>query len=444
MDNRKFASGASATPPSPPASPSVGFPTSGNPGTGTPATSPGDYWYHQVGEEMRSVITAAGLTPDNTNLGQLAQAIQQLIAAGGVKIPVRVATTANVASLAGGAPNTLDGVALAANDRILVKDQATGSQNGIYVVTTLGTGGNGTWTRATDADGVGELFGGMLVVVQEGGAYADTLWELVTDGLISIGTSSLTFSRKDASSSATVQGVFKNLQGSATGTNATVSISGDEIVVEDSSNNYKTLRNVALSINSAASGANGLDTGTLAASTWYALWVIWNGTTTAGLISTSSTAPTMPSGYTHKARVGWIRTDGTANKYPLAFVQKGRRVQYLVAAGSNVAALPTMASGVVGNPATPTWSAVSVSSFVPPTAAEIVISVFAQGTAAVAPNNNYGATSSSTNPPPWQWVPPSTQSKSEVVGMVLESSNIYAATSEAAARVNCFGWVDNL
>src|SRR5205085_10291477 len=65
------------------------------------------------------------------------------------KPSVRAATTANIATLAGGAPNTLDGVTLAANDRILVKDQGTRSQNGIYVVTTLGTGANGTWTRAT-------------------------------------------------------------------------------------------------------------------------------------------------------------------------------------------------------------------------------------------------------------------------------------------------------
>ena len=196
--DRTFASGAAGSPPSAPASPSSGYPTAGNPGTGTPATKPGPWWYYMMTEEVRSVIVAAGLTPDYTNVGQLAQAIQQLISIGGIKMPVRAATTSNIATLGGGAPNTLDGVTLVANDRILVKDQATGSQNGIYVVTTLGTGANGTWTRATDADGIGELFSGLLLVVNEGTTNGDTVWELSTDGAITIGTTSLSFVRKDA------------------------------------------------------------------------------------------------------------------------------------------------------------------------------------------------------------------------------------------------------
>lgn len=69
MDNRKFQSGAVATPPAVPATPSTGYPTSGS--ATIPPTVPGDYWFHQIGEELRSVIIAAGLTPSNTNLGQL-------------------------------------------------------------------------------------------------------------------------------------------------------------------------------------------------------------------------------------------------------------------------------------------------------------------------------------------------------------------------------------
>lgn len=183
----------SATPPSaPPAS--SGYPTNGNPQTATPATEPGEWWFHMITEEIRNVIAAAGITPNHAAVNQLAAAIQQLIISGGaVKTPVRVTTTVNIASLAGGAPNTLDGVALAASDRILVKNQTTGSENGIYVVTTLGTGANGTWTRATDADGVGELTTGMLVAVSEGNTYPDTVWELATNGTITIGATSLTF-----------------------------------------------------------------------------------------------------------------------------------------------------------------------------------------------------------------------------------------------------------
>lgn len=75
MDNRKFQAAAAAGAPTAPASPSSGYPTNGNPGTGTPATLPGEWWFHQIGEELRGVITAAGLTPSHTNLTQLLGAL---------------------------------------------------------------------------------------------------------------------------------------------------------------------------------------------------------------------------------------------------------------------------------------------------------------------------------------------------------------------------------
>jgi len=77
MDNRRFQSAASLTPPVAPASPSVGYPSNGNPSTGTPATGPGAFWFHKLGEELRSVIINAGLTPTDTDLTQLLQAIRK-------------------------------------------------------------------------------------------------------------------------------------------------------------------------------------------------------------------------------------------------------------------------------------------------------------------------------------------------------------------------------
>lgn len=78
--DRAFASGASGTPPTAPASPSIGYPTKGNAGTGTPATKPGEYWYHMITEEMRAVIAAAGLTPSLSDLTQLLQALPGALA----------------------------------------------------------------------------------------------------------------------------------------------------------------------------------------------------------------------------------------------------------------------------------------------------------------------------------------------------------------------------
>lgn len=250
--------------------------------------------------------------------------------------------------------------------------------------------------------------------------------------------------------SQSVQGASKNLQASATGLSASVLVSADELVVESAGNLYQTLRGVSLTINSAAAGANGLDTGTLAASTWYAMWVIYNPTTlaVAGLLSLSSTAPTMPSGYTHRARVGWIRTDST-NKYPLSFVQAGRRVQYRVAAGSNVAALPLMASGVQGawSATAPVWVAIAHANFVPPTATAIKLSLSnvynsaSPVNAFVSPSNQYTG-QQTTNPPPICYG--STMAMTTIQDMQLEGSGVYAAANGAGFSMQCFGWEDSI
>lgn len=110
------------------------------------------------------------------------------------KQTARAVTTSNI-TLSGGAPATVDGVSLALRDRILVTGQSTGSENGIYYVTTVGAGSNGTWVRSLDADATGEVSAGMIIMVTEGTTYADTQWKLTTDDPITIGTTSLTFVR---------------------------------------------------------------------------------------------------------------------------------------------------------------------------------------------------------------------------------------------------------
>ena len=116
------------------------------------------------------------------------------------KQAVRVVTTSNI-TLSGGAPNSVDGVSLSLNDRVLVTGQSTGSQNGIYYVSTVGTGSNGTWSRSIDTDATGELLSGTIVMVTEGNAYADTQWKLTTNDPITIGSTSLTFIQNYSTSS---------------------------------------------------------------------------------------------------------------------------------------------------------------------------------------------------------------------------------------------------
>lgn len=95
--DRVFESGASASPPAAPASPSIGYPSAGNPGSATPATKPGPYWYHMMTESVRAVLVAAGLTPDHTNLTQLAAAVQALASAAAMPVGTVFMVPANVA-----------------------------------------------------------------------------------------------------------------------------------------------------------------------------------------------------------------------------------------------------------------------------------------------------------------------------------------------------------
>ena len=116
------------------------------------------------------------------------------------KQATRVVTTTNI-TLSGGTPAVVDGVNLSSNDRVLVTAQSSASQNGLYLVTTVGSGSNGTWTRTTDANQTGEIDAGMIVMVTEGTVYADTQWKLITDNPITVGITALTFTQNYSANS---------------------------------------------------------------------------------------------------------------------------------------------------------------------------------------------------------------------------------------------------
>ena len=116
------------------------------------------------------------------------------------KQSTRVVTVVNVV-LTGGTPSSVDGVSLIRGDRILVTGQTTGSQNGIYKVSVLGSGANGTWIRTKDSDQTGEVEAGVIVMVTEGAEYADTQWKLITNDPIVIGTTALVFTQNYSANS---------------------------------------------------------------------------------------------------------------------------------------------------------------------------------------------------------------------------------------------------
>ena len=183
----------------------------------------------------------------------------------------------------------------------------------------------------------------------------------------------------------------------------TVAVAATSVSVGNGSGSYYQATAVSVSINSAVNGANGLDTGALGASTWYAVFAIYNPATAtvAGLMSLSGTAPTLPSGYTFFARVGWVLTN--SGSALIGTLQYGRRAQYVVG-GTNLTALPVMitaASGSVDD--VPTWVGRRRGGVRPIPRrlhqAALIRTVDDHQWLA-APNNSYGAAGSSTNPPP--------------------------------------------
>jgi hypothetical protein len=102
---------------------------------------------------------------------------------------VRLATTAAGGNLTLTGAATIDGLAVATNDRILVKDQTTPAQNGVYIANT-----GGAWTRATDMDTWAEV-PGAFTFVEQGTANADSGWVSTADAGGTIGTTAITWTQ---------------------------------------------------------------------------------------------------------------------------------------------------------------------------------------------------------------------------------------------------------
>lgn len=126
------------------------------------------------------------------------------------KAPVRVATTTNGAlATAYANGQSIDGVVLTTGDRILLKDQTTGSENGIYTINA-----SGAPTRAIDADTAGELAPGTAVTVTAGTTNGDKVFLLVSDAAITIGTTAQTWGQLGGGGTAYTGGNGINVAGS--------------------------------------------------------------------------------------------------------------------------------------------------------------------------------------------------------------------------------------
>lgn len=248
-------------------------------------------------------------------------------------------------------------------------------------------------------------------------------------------------------STGTYQGL--TISNNTTTPNSILDVAATMVVVTDTNYNTFTLNSLSVSPNVTSAGINGLDTGAVAANTWYYVWVVFNPTaalsaTNPGCVfSTSSSSPTMPSGYTFKKCLGANRTDGSSNFYRVR--QQNNRADYVVTAGTNTAAVRIIDSGSKGNATTPTWVAASISNFVPPTATHIHVGLFTSSSsiACVSPNSAYGGFNNSTNPAYFtNFAGGSAMRISDI--LPIESTNLYWASGGANGTLTCSGWIDNI
>lgn len=133
-------------------------------------------------------LAAADPHPQYTTEAEVATLIAAEMNSRDSKQSVRFTTTANI-NLSGLTVQAGGdwAAALTAGNRVLVKNQTIASANGLYVAA------SGAWVRSSDADASAEVTPGMLVTVEEGTTLADTVWELTTNGPITLGTTGLTF-----------------------------------------------------------------------------------------------------------------------------------------------------------------------------------------------------------------------------------------------------------
>lgn len=133
------------------------------------------------GQRISNVADPAA-AQDAATRAYVDNAVQSAAAGIDSKPSVRVIATANV-TLSG--LQTIDGITVAAGDRILCAAQTVGAQNGVYVAA------SGVWSRAADAAATGEITPGAFWFVEEGSTYGKTQWRCNNTGVITVGTTSI-------------------------------------------------------------------------------------------------------------------------------------------------------------------------------------------------------------------------------------------------------------
>lgn len=232
---------------------------------------------------MRKIVNLAD--PTAAQHAATKQYVDNVAAGLDVKKSVDVATTAVLSGItydgtAGtngvgritGATNAVDSITLVVGDRVLVKDEGSGTsaRNGLWEVVTLGTGDNGTWDRPSDFDNTpgSEVTAGAFTFIERGTVNKDRGFVLITDDPITLdGTAGtgLTWTQFSAASTSafvtreTPSGTVNGTNTSFTLAQATVTTGSEEVFLNGllqnaSSNDYSISANVITFTNAPVSG----------------------------------------------------------------------------------------------------------------------------------------------------------------------------------------------
>jgi hypothetical protein len=349
------------------------------------------------------------------------------------------------AGQAGGTPNaiTVTDAGFNGTDGSVINFMALANNTG---ATTLNPSGYGAINIVKDtASGPVALTGGEIDAINSGSANVISVVYSASQNNFHI--LNLISSAASTSQAPLCGAINLKITNDGTFPSSKVNITADQVVMLTTGGAYITRSNVSTSVNfttgTTTSTAGGLDGEAFSASTWFNLYLIDNGVAPNGLASTSATAPTMPSGYSYRCRLGVTRTDGSSNL--LRLLQRGSLAHYVVTTGTNTANYPVMASGsTTGN--------ISVANYAPPTAEGI--NVILSGSAGAGAVGAYvsanSATSSQgayTNTPElgFQFASGSSGEYSAKALITLEGTTVYFSNSGAGASqtgIAAEGWKD--
>lgn len=235
----------------------------------------------------------------------------------------------------------------------------------------------------------------------------------------------------------------------ATTPNTKIAVTADQVTTIANGQTISR-QNISFSLNLTVNGANGLDTGSYSTPNEVLyVYVIDNGANGAALASLSATAPTMPSGYSYKCRLGAVMSDSSPNLY--RFLQLGNNTSYTPGAG-NTLVYPFIDGGIAGSgcsTATPTLKSESLGQYVPPTATRatmVLMNAFNSGATSnviLAPTSS-GIGGLSSAAPPFSGISASAGNVLSVVVPLTTPQTTFFCSSALGGGLSVAGYADKV